>query len=292
MSTSVKYKLFNSKVTAIVSVALVLVLLGITTIVLLMSKNLGDHVRENFIFKLTLKEGISDKAIADLGDSLRTKPYINAVNYVSKEEAVKAFAEDLGEDPMESLDVNPLPNSYEVTLLANRLAGDSLKVIEEDLLGYKAISEVDYPHDLVDAFTRNVRAVTAVFLMLTAILLFISFALINNTIRLLIYSNRFIIYTMEQVGATRGFIRKPYMRQGFFIGLIASGLAIAMLAAVLFCMGDLSEDVSLFIDVYNSNLYLTTFAVVLVAGIVITELSTYFAVNKYLSRSLNSLYLV
>lgn len=292
MTTSVKYKVFNSKLTAIVSVSLVLVLVGITTMVLLMSKNLSDHVRENFIFKLTLKEGTSDKGISALGDSLRTKSYIKEVTYISKEQAVKEFAEQLGEDPMESLDVNPLPNSYEVSLVASHLASDSLKKIEEDLMQFKEISEVDYPHDLVDAFTRNVRAVTAIFLFFTAILLTISFALINNTIRLLIYSDRFIIYTMEQVGATRSFIRKPYMKKGLVIGLIASACAIAMLLVVLFCLGDLSEDIALYIDIHNTSLYLVTFGVVLLSGIVITELSTYLAVNKYLSRSLNSLYLV
>lgn len=292
MTTSVKYKVFNSKLTAIVSVSLVLVLVGITTMVLLMSKNLSDHVRENFIFKLTLKEGISDKGISALGDSLRTKSYIKEVTYISKEQAVKEFAEQLGEDPMESLDVNPLPNSYEVSLVASHLANDSLKKIEEDLMQFKEISEVDYPHDLVDAFTRNVRAVTAIFLFFTAILLTISFALINNTIRLLIYSDRFIIYTMEQVGATRSFIRKPYMKKGLVIGLIASACAIAMLLVVLFCLGDLSEDIALYIDIHNTSLYFVTFGVVLLSGIVITELSTYLAVNKYLSRSLNSLYLV
>ena len=292
MAKSVKYILFNSKLTTVVSVSMVLVLLGITTIVLLMSKNLTDHVRENFIFKLTLKEGITQKTIDAVGDSLRVKPYIKEVNYVSMEQAVKIFAEELGEDPMESLDVNPLPNTYEVSLKAAQLTPDSLKNIEEELVSFKEITEVDYPHDLVDAFTRNVRAVSAVFLFLAGVLLVISFALINNTIRLLIYSDRFLIQTMKQVGATRSFIRKPYMRQGLIIGLIASGLAIVFIMLMLFCMGDLSSDISLFIDLQNKTLYAVTFAVILGSGILITELSTYLAVNKYLRQSLNTAYLI
>ena len=292
MAKSVKYILFNSKLTTVVSVSMVLVLLGITTIVLLMSKNLTDHVRENFIFKLTLKEGITQKTIDAVGDSLRVKPYIKEVNYVSKEQAVKIFAEELGEDPMESLDVNPLPNNYEVILKSAQLTPDSLKNIEEELVSFKEITEVDYPHDLVDAFTRNVRAVSAVFLFLAGVLLVISFALINNTIRLLIYSDRFLIQTMKQVGATRSFIRKPYMRQGLIIGLIASGLAIVFIMLMLFCMGDLSSDISLFIDLQNKTLYAVTFAVILGSGILITELSTYLAVNKYLRQSLNTAYLI
>lgn len=292
MAKSVKYILFNSKLTTVVSVSMVLVLLGITTIVLLMSKNLTDHVRENFIFKLTLKEGITQKTIDAVGDTLRAKPYIKEVNYVSKELAVQKFAEELGEDPMESLDVNPLPNTYEVSLKAAQLAADSLKNIEDELIQIKGITEVDYPHNLVETFSRNVRAVSAVFLFMAGVLLVISFALINNTIRLLIYSDRFLIQTMKQVGATRNFIRKPYMKQGLIIGLIASGIAIVIILLMLFCMGDLTSDTSLFIDLQDTTLYLATFGVILVSGILITELSTYLAVNKYLRQSLNTMYLI
>ncbi|MCQ2191766.1 MAG: permease-like cell division protein FtsX [Paludibacteraceae bacterium] len=292
MEKSAKYKLFNSKLTAVISVAMVLVLLGITTMVLLMSKNLTDHVRENFIFKLTLKEGLSDKKISDLGDLLNEKSYIKAATFVSKDDAVKAFAEQLGEDPMESLNVNPLPNTFDVSLKAAHLAKDSLEKIEADLKALPEISEVDYPHDLVDEFTNNVKKVTAVFLLLAVVLLVISFALINNTIRLLIYSDRFLIHTMKQVGATRSFIRKPYMKQGFVIGVVSSLIAIAALFVILFCMGDMSEELELYLDTHNTSLCAVTFGVVLAAGIIITELSTYFAVNKYLGRSLNSLYLI
>lgn len=292
MAKSVKYNLFNSKLTAVISVSLVLVLLGITTMVLFMSKSLTDHVRENFIFKLTLKEGISQKAIDAVGDSLRTKPYIKEVTYVSKEQAVKIFAEQLQEDPMESLDVNPLPNTYEVSLKAAQLAPDSLKKIESELVGFKEITDVDYPHDLVESFSRNVRAVSAVFLLLAGVLLVISFALINNTIRLLIYSDRFLIHTMKQVGATRSFIRKPYMKKGLVIGIAASLLAIVVIVLLLFCMGDLSSDISLFVDLHNTSLLLVTFGVVLASGIIITELSTYLAVNKYLKQSINALHLI
>lgn len=292
MAKSVKYNLFNSKLTAVISVSLVLVLLGITTMVLFMSKSLTDHVRENFIFKLTLKEGISQKAIDAVGDSLRTKPYIKEVTYVSKEQAVKIFAEQLQEDPMESLDVNPLPNTYEVSLKAAQLAPDSLKKIENELVGFKEITDVDYPHDLVESFSRNVRAVSAVFLLLAGVLLVISFALINNTIRLLIYSDRFLIHTMKQVGATRSFIRKPYMKKGLVIGIAASLLAIVVIVLLLFCMGDLSSDISLFVDLHNTSLLLVTFGVVLASGIIITELSTYLAVNKYLKQSINALHLI
>ncbi len=257
-----------------------------------MSKNLTDHVRENFIFKLTLKEGITQKTIDAVGDTLRAKPYIKEVNYVSKELAVQKFAEELGEDPMESLDVNPLPNTYEVSLKAAQLAADSLKNIEDELIQIKGITEVDYPHNLVETFSRNVRAVSAVFLFMAGVLLVISFALINNTIRLLIYSDRFLIQTMKQVGATRNFIRKPYMKQGLIIGLIASGIAIVIILLMLFCMGDLTSDISLFIDLQDTTLYLATFGVILVSGILITELSTYLAVNKYLRQSLNTMYLI
>lgn len=292
MAQSVKYKLFNSKLTAVVSVSLVLVLLGITTMFLLTSKNLSDHVRENFIFKLTLKDGMDEKAVGEMDAFLHQKTYIKDVKYVSKEQAVKDLTEMLGDDPMEFLDENPLPNSFEVSLRAPQITSDSLKIIENDLMRNKMIVDVDYPHDIVDSFARNVRNVSMAFLIVAGVLLFISFALINNTIRLLIYSDRLLIHTMKQVGATRSFIRRPYMKQGLVIGVLSSLLAITVLALIFFCMGDLSEDLELYLDLHNTRLYLTTYAVILVAGILITELSTYLAVNKYLRQKVSTLYLI
>lgn len=290
MAKSAKYKLFNSKFTAVVSVALVLVLLGLTTMVLLTSRNLTNHVRENFIFKVALKDGPSEAQIQKIGADLKNKPYVNDVTFVSKEQAVADLSEMLGDDPMEWLNVNPLPNSFDITLKADKLEDDSLKVIEADLKKIPEVSEINFPNEVVDAFSSNVHKVTAVLLLFVVALLLISFALINNTMRLLIYSDRFLIYTMQQVGATKGFIRKPYLKQGFFIGLVSSIIAVVVLYAMLFCMGALSENLDLYLDIHNVSLCLVTFGVVLAAGIIITEISTFFAVNRYLSRSLNSLY--
>lgn len=292
MAKSVKYNLFNAKLTTVISISLVLVLLGITCMVLLMSKNLTDHVRENFIFKLTLKESVDSTRIHSLQAELANKYYTKDVKFVSKDEALENCAKYLGEDPLEALDGNPLPNCFDISLQADQIMEDSLKKIQDDLASYKEIAEFDYQQDLFDDLSHNVKKWSAVFLLLASVLLVISFALINNTMRLLIYADRFLIHTMQQVGATRSFIRKPYLKQGLLIGLFASALAIVFLMVLLFCMGDLSEDISLYLDLHNLGLIGTTCGVVLLSGVVITEIATFLAVNKYLKRSLNDLYLI
>lgn len=285
---SVKYKLFNSRLTAIISVSMVLFLLGIVSMVLFMSKNLSDNVKENFIFKLTIKEGVSQKDIEGVCSTLKAKPYIKTVSFVSKEQAVEELKAKMGEDPMEFLDVNPLPDCFEISLKADETAPDSLKRIETELEKIHQISQIDYPHELLDDFSHNINMLTVVFLLVAGLLMIISFALINNTIRLLIYSNRFLIHTMKQVGATRSFIRRPYMWQGLLIGLIASVLASVAMLALLFCM----DDLTLFVDLHNPHLFVTVFGTIFASGLIITEISTYFAVNKYLRHSLNVLYAI
>lgn len=285
---SVQYKLFNSKVTATISVSMVLFLLGIVAAVLFMSKNLSDQVKENFIFKLTLKEVVPDKDIVSIQRALQSKPYVKSVRFVSKDVAVKELKQQMGEDPMGFCDVNPLPNCFEISLKANQTQPDSLKLIQADLMHITQISQIDYSHELLDTFTHNIKAITVAFLLVAAVLLLISFTLINNTIRLLIYSNRFLLHTMKQVGATRSFIRKPYLRQGLIIGVAASALACFCLGCLCFFL----DDLALFVDVKNPMLYVTSFSTILIAGVFITELSTYLAVNKYLRRNLESLYLI
>lgn len=287
-SRSVKYKLFNSKLTAVISVSMVLFLLGVVSMVMYMSKNLSDHVKENFIFKLTIKETASQNDIEKTCSLLKAKPYVKSVAFVSRDQAVEELKEKMGEDPMEFLDVNPLPDCFEVSLKAAVAESDSVKIIEKDLSGLSSISHVDYPHDLIDDFTNNISVLTTVFLVVAGLLLFISFALINNTIRLLIYSNRFLIYTMQQVGATRSFIRRPYMFQGLAIGLLASFLAAVAMGLLFFFL----DDLALFVDFGQTGLYVAVFGTILASGIVITEISTYLAVNKYVGKSLDVLYLI
>ncbi len=285
---AVRYKLFNSRITAVISVSMVLFLMGIVAMVLFMSKNLSDHVSENFIFKLTLKDNLSDKELADVQKQLQLKPYIRQVVFVSKDSAINSIKQQLGEDPVEFCDVNPLPDAFDVSLKASSAHPDSLKAIEADLLKVNSISEVDYSHELLQVFTSNIRHVMMVLSLISIVLLLISFTLINNTIRLLIYSNRFIIYTMRQVGATRSFIRKPYLKQGLFIALAASVLA-SVFVAVLFLGMD---DLRLFVDFSSIGFYVSILGTIFVTGILITELATYLAVNKYLSQPEEALYLI
>ena len=285
---SVKYKLLNSKLTAVISVSMVLFLLGLLAMSFFMSRSLSDHVKENFIFKLTLSDSSTQKQIENLSETLKSKDYVKSVAFISKEQAVEELRQMLGEDPMEFLDANPLPNCFEVSLKANDLASDSLEVIVSEMSKMKCVREVDYPRDLLDDFTANMSKITVLFLIVAGLLLFISFALINNTIRLLIYSDRFLINTMKQVGATRSFIRKPYMREGLVIGLVASVLA----SAAVYALMHFVEDMALFVDVKNGWLYLSVLCTIFFFGILITEVSTYLAVNKYLRHKLDILYII
>ncbi len=282
-----KRKLRSSFITTIVSISLVLFLLGLSGLLILNSKKLSDYVKENIGFSVILKENVKEVDIIRLQKDLDATHYVKSTKYITKDEAAEDLKKELGEDFVEFLGFNPLLHSIDVKFYADYANTDSIAVIEKELTEYPQIKEVFYQKSLVHLVNENVKKISLVILIFSGILFFISFTLINNTIRLSVYSKRFIINTMQLIGATRSFIRWPFLLRSILHGIIGAFIAIGMLIAIIyFAQKELKEVVS-FQDI---ELVGILFLLVILLGILITWVSTFFAVNKYLRLKTNDLY--
>jgi len=280
-------KLQSSKATALISITLVLFMLGLLGFVVLHAQKLSEYVRENIGFTITMKENVREASVVQLQKTLDATTFVKSTEYITPEQAKELLQEDLGEDFISFLGYNPLLPSIELKLKAEYTNLDSLAVIEAGLLANHDVKEIYYQKDLVHLINRNIRRIGLVILGFSALLLIIAIALINNTIRLSVYSKRFIIKTMQLVGATGGFIRRPFIWRSVVQGLFASFIAILFLGIILyFSQQELPELVNL----HDFGLIITLFVFVFVSGIVLTYLSTWFAVKKYLRAQADQLY--
>ncbi len=284
-----KYKIFNSKLTTIVSISMVLFLIGIVVLGLKIGDTLSAYVRENYTISIEIKDDAADKEISTLDEILRGQAYAKKVVFISKEQAIKDLAQEMGEDPVAFLGYNPLNASFVVNLKSEYTDNDKIESVVKSIKEYRIVENVSYQKQFISEVNHNIQKVSLLFLIVAAVLFFISFILINNTLRLLIYSDRFLINTMKLVGATRSFIRRPYLRKGVMIGIIAALLAIGYLALFGYIMRD---QLSLFVDYSDHSIYYVVAGAIIVSGIVISWLSTYFAVNKFLSREEKELYYI
>lgn len=284
-----KYKIFNSKLTAIVSISMVLFLLGLVSMGLMIENKLSSYVKENYIVSLTIRDGSSDKDVQTTLDILKGKEYTKEVKYISKEDALKELTEEMGEDPVDFLGYNPLFASFEIKLKSEFAEAAKIDKIAKELGGLSVLKEIRCPKQLMEKVNNNINRLSFLLLLFSAVLLFISFVLINNTVRLLIYSDRFLIHTMKLVGATRSFIRRPYMKTGVVIGLLAALFAIGYVLLMSYLLDD---KLRLFIDFNDMSVYAVMFATILVSGIVITLIATYLSVNKFLNKHEGDLYYI
>jgi cell division transport system permease protein len=280
---------FSSRLTSIVSIALVLFLLGLICLFGLLGNKLSEYVKENISFSIILKDNVSDANIKKMQKQLDAKTYIKSTEYISKEQAAKELEEELGESPETFLGFNPLQASIEVRLNAQYANPDSVKKIERQIKTYTNVSELLYRKDMMQLVNDNVKRIGLILSVLAAVLLAISFVLISNTIRLLIYSKRFLIHTMKLVGATSSFIRKPFLWYNVVSGIWAAILAILMLASTLYY---LQAEVGVFVNLLAMDMLVTVFAIVFILGVLISFIATYFAVNKYLKMSVDKLYYI
>lgn len=284
-----KYKIFNSKLTTIVSISMVLFLIGIVVLGLKIGDTLSAYVRENYTISIEIKDDAADKEISTLDENLRGQSYSKKVVFISKEQAIKDLSQEMGEDPVAFLGYNPLSASFVVNLKSEYTDNDKIESVVKSIKEYRIVENVDYQKQFISEVNHNIQKVSLLFLIVAAVLFFISFVLINNTLRLLIYSDRFLINTMKLVGATRSFIRRPYLKKGVVIGLIAALLAIGYFALFGYLMRD---QLRLFVDYSDYSTYYVVAGAIIVSGIVISWLSTYFAVNKFLSREEKELYYI
>lgn len=272
-------------VTACISTTLVLLLLGMVLFFVFTARNLSVYVRENINFSLVLDEKAENRDVVRLQRSLEKQPFVKEIEYISKEQALQEYVREMGVDPREFAGYNPLRASIEIHLKSAYANADSLARIEK-LLGQEShIQDVVYQQELVDAVNRNIGRISLLLLGLAALLLLISFALINNTIKLTIYAKRFLIHTMKLVGAGWGFIRRPFLWRNFWIGLFAGLLADALLWGLA---GWLVTSEPGLVVVVTSGVMLLVAAAALVAGVLITTLCALLSINKYLRMKIEN----
>jgi len=277
----------SSVATTVVSITLVLVMLGLLALTVFHAKKLSDYVKENIGFRVYIKEDAPEEEIILLQKRLDAAAFVKSSDYISPEEAARELTVELGEDFIDFLGYNPLPPSIDLRVKAAYANVDSLEVIESRLMKELVVKEVFYQKSLVHLINKNIRRISIVLLGFSALLLLIAMALINNTIRLSVYSKRFIIRTMKLVGATRGFIGRPFILKGILQGLYSAIFAIILLGAILyFLMQEIPELVSL----YDLNIYLAVFGLVIITGMFLAWVSTFFAVRKYLKMKEDDLY--
>jgi len=262
-------------------------MLGVLGLLILNAQRLSEYVKENIGFSIILKENVKEVDVILLQKTLDAAEYVKSTKYITKEQAAKELQEELGENFIDFLGYNPLLASIEVHLYADYANPDSIKIIEQDFQQYEQIKEVFYQKSLVSLVNENIRKISFIILIFSGLLFLIAIALINNTIRLSVYSKRFIINTMQLVGATRGFIRRPFLFRSVWQGIVAALLAIGLLSGVLYIAQKEFKEVINFQDVEIIGIL---FLGVLAIGIIINWISTFFAVSKYLRMNVDKLY--
>ncbi|MBZ9629999.1 permease-like cell division protein FtsX [Salegentibacter sp. LM13S] len=291
MSTSFeKYqrrRLISSYFSVVISIALVLFLLGMLGLLVLNTKKVADHFKEQIALTVYLKDTAKEVEIEQLKKSLAMADYTKSSTYVSKEEAAEAHSKEIGEDFMEFLGYNPLQNSIDVYMNADFVSGEQVDEIAADLTSKNFVDEVVYDKPLIALLNENVKKISFWVLIASGVFTFIAVLLINSSIRLSVYSKRFIIKTMQMVGATKGFIRRPFIWQSVKLGIIGAIIALIGMAGALYYLNNSFPQLSLTSDV---KLLAALFIGVFVMGILITWLSTFFATSRFLNLKTDELY--
>ena len=274
-------------VTLCISTTMVLILLGMVVFFVLSARNLSAHMKENLTVTVMLKDSVSVNDAHRFCRDLYHRPYSHDIDYISKEQAQREQVKELGSDPTEFLGFNPFPATLEIRLKADYANRDSLKWIAKELKKDERVSDLAYMEDLMNQVNKNLSRISIILLALAVLLTFVSFSLISNTVRLSIYANRFVIHTMKLVGASWGFIRKPFLRQAVLVGVIAAVLANAVLGTGVYALYLAEPGI---LDVVTWEVLSITAAAVLAFGIVITALCAWLAVNKFLRMKAQELY--
>lgn len=274
-------------ITASISTMLVLLLLGAVVFFVLAANNLSVYVRENIAFSVLVSDDMKETDILRFQKELNAKPYVKHTDYISKKQALAEQSEAMGTDPAEFLGYNPFTASIEVRLNADYANSDSVAWIKDEILSNKKVIEINYPQDLLDAVNRNIRKISLVLLGIAALLALISFALINNTIRLTIYSQRFLINTMKLVGASWAFIRRPFLKRNAWVGILAGIMADTVLAVIAYALVRYEPDL---LAIVTPEVMITVMGVVFLFGVVITTFCALVSINRYLRMKTNELY--
>ena len=277
-------------VTLCISTSMVLVLLGLVVFSVQTSRNLSQWVKENLTVTVILSDKVGTDEARQFCENLYARPFSKNIDYISREQALKEQTEAMGSDPSEFLGMNPFPATLELQELqlnSDYANADSLTWIADELRKNKEVADVAYQVDLMDSVNRNLAKLNILLLVLALLLTVISFSLINNTVRLSVYSRRFLIHTMKLVGASWGFIRRPFMKQGLMVGIIAALLAIMALGAAIYALYYYEPGI---LRIITWRELLITALSVLVFGLVITLTCSYVSVNRFLKMPAGELY--
>ena len=287
--SSSRRRMAGSYFMSLMSITLVLFLLGVFALLMMHAQSLSNHIRENIGFEIVMNSNVKEAKILQLQKELDALPAVKSTEYITKEEAIRRLSEDLGEDFLQWLgnEENPLLPSIDVRFNAEYANPDSLNVIEQQLLKNKDIKEIYYQKSLVDLINQNVNRIGMVLIGISIILLIIAITLIRNTIRLRIYANRFLVRSMQLVGATPAFIRRPFIRSGISQGFFGALLADLLLALMLYGLTKRIPELSF---VQDYRIVICIFVGIVVLGILLGGLSTRFSLRKYLRADIDRLY--
>ncbi len=280
-------RLRSSYLSSVISISLVLFMLGLLGMLVLDAKKISDYIKEHVQLNVFLNDDVSDQEISAFQNLLSSNAAIKSVRFISKQEALDSLKKDLGSDATSMLEVNPLPSSFELKLNAQYTDASMLKQISDDLQKNKMVREVTYQQTEVDKMNENFKMVAIGILAFCALLFFIAVALINSTIRLSMYSKRFLVKSMQLVGATKSFIRKPFISRAIGHGLYAGVVACIFLSALLYFVRTKMPE---FVQVQDLKDNGILFAGIIVLGVLLSVISTFFAVNRYLRVRGDELY--
>lgn len=280
-------RLANAYMSSVISISLVLLLVGVAGILLLNARSVSNYFKENMEVSVIMKPGVTEDEALMFQESLDRERFVRTTAYVSREQGESEMIEMLGADFMDVFEDSPIPISIDMTLDAAYVSSDSLEVVKSLLLSKDVVDEVNYQKSLVDALNTNFSKISAVLGVFIALLLFISYVLINNTVRLSVFARRFTIHTMKLVGATRAFIRAPFLAQAALQGLFSAVIANGALVGLLFVLKDKFGQL---FEIFSMEVLIIVMGIVVVAGLLICVISTYFVVNKLVSLKKDELY--
>ena len=280
-------RLVNAYLSSVVSISLVLLLVGVAAMLLVNTRSVSEFFKENLQVSVMMKQEVSDEEAAVFKNEIDSMRFVRNAELITKARGEKEMAEMLGADFLSVFETSPIPVSIVVTLDADYVSRDSLKIVEKAMMKSPMVDEVVYQKSLVDALNSNLNRISMVLGVFIALMLFISFVLINNRMRLNVFARRFTVHTMKLVGATRAFIRGPFLLRAAFLGLFASVIALVMLTGLLFVIR--AEFAQLF-EIFTLPRLLIVMGVVVASGLIICVISTWFVVNKLVSLDKDELY--
>ena len=283
----IRKRIVNAYLSSVISISLVLLLTGIAALLIINAGSVTRYLKENMRISVLLREDVSDEQAAAFAQTLSAEPYVHTARAITREEGAAELRSMLGEDFLDVFETSPVPVSVDVTLNAEYVRPDSLAMVTAAIAAAPLVDEVNTQQSLVEALTTNLAKISIVLGVFILLLLFISFVLINNTVRVSVFARRFTIHTMKLVGATRAFIRAPFLRAAVLQGLVASALAVGLLWALLSAVRKSFPEL---FSIFEPRQLLLVCGIVVVCGVLLCVLSTYFVVNKLVAASKDDLY--